>query len=189
MTVLVYNKDDVLTRLENLPHEKRLAFAAACCERLVGNYVAFKSDTGWGDQSALQNAIARIWSCSVGAAIAPDEVHQLTEACESVAPDADHFESLFTASAQDAVFAVCSILDYLQDRDIAKLGQCSSYPVDSVDLYVQETENLAANASDLEERIREHRLMQQEIKRQYTDLSLLESGGSVDELRHRASRR
>lgn len=185
--MLTYDKNEIGRQLEELPHEKRVAFAAACCERLIGNYVAFMNESGWGDESPLRNAINQVWKCSLGNPITSDEIQQLTEKCESVAPDSEEFDALLTASAQDAVFAVCSAFDYLRDNDISKLVQCSSYPVDSVDLYVQEIENMAPNSTDLEERIREHRLMQQEIERQISDLSTLRSGGSVEELRDRAT--
>ena len=45
-----------------------------------------------------------------------------------------------------------------------------------VDMYVQELENMPANAPDLESRIRLHVMMQQELERQEDDLSALEAG-------------
>lgn len=183
--MLTYDKGEVLRQINSLPPNERLAFAAACCERLLPNYLAFKNDVGWGDEKPLRNALDRVWEYASGAVIIPDDVRALLPVCESVTPDADDFQVLLTGPAQDAVFAICNTLDYLLNGNTASLAECSAHAIDTVDLYVQETENIPPQSSDLESRIREHHLMQREIQRQCDDLSQLRQSQSIDEIRER----
>ncbi len=183
MTLLEYDKDSLQKRLSSLPHEKRLAFGLSCCERLIGNYVAFRKDEGWGDETVLRTTLERLWSLLSGHILRPKEIAELTNNCEAVAPNSDNFDALLTSAAQDAVFAICSVLDYLADGEVSRLARTSGYAIDSIDLYVQEIESMSANLPDLEERIRAHPLMQREIGHQYRTLEFLEEGGSASQVR------
>lgn len=180
MASLIYDKAEVQRRLCALTPNSGLAFASSCCERLLPNYSVFRSEVNWGNDAPLRQALDRLWALSSGAAVQPNEISNLTAQCEAVAPDAEDFDSLFTASAQDAVLAICSALDFVSTNDILKLVQCSSYAIDTVDLYVQEIDKMPANSPDLETRIRNHHLMQREIKHQYGDLSQLELSVPID---------
>jgi gentisate 1,2-dioxygenase len=68
--------------------------------------------------------------------------------------------------AQDACLAICQVLDYLQYGAVKHLVQAASYAIDSVDLYVQEIENMHPNSKNLEQQILGHPLMQMELHRQ-----------------------
>lgn len=100
--------------------------------------------------------------------------------CESVGPDSDDFESLYTSFAQDACFAVCSLLDYLLKRDAARIVQAVRYATDSVDHFVQEIENMAPNDPELEQKIVTHPLMQRELAQQEKELQMIEQASSLD---------
>jgi len=186
MVVLAYDNAEILRRLNGLSHNHRLAFGASCCERLFGNYVAFKKEVQWGNEIPLRQSLDKIWDIASGEATSLEEIARLGEACESVAPDADDFDSLLTASAQDCVFAICYVLDYIRDGNIEELARSSSYPVDTVDLYVQEIEGMVPNSEGLEDRIRQHELMQHEIVRQHNDLTMLENADGINVVKQHA---
>ncbi|MGL1558168.1 hypothetical protein ACSTIJ_23390, partial [Vibrio parahaemolyticus] len=88
----------------------------------------------------------------------------------------------------DAVFAVCSLLDFVHQRDIKKLVNAVRYPTDSIDLYVQETAQMDAQDPKLESMILAHPLMQQELMRQQRDIDELRRGtrDSIDRVLQRA---
>jgi uncharacterized protein YjaG (DUF416 family) len=189
MAIFTYDRDVVLERIKNLRDSSRIAFGVACCERLVPNYAAFSHEVQWGNENVLKETIERLWEHCLEKCLLQGEVERLTKACELAAPDSEAFSSPLTTFAQDAAFAVCSVLDYLSEHRVEKIAQASSYAIDTVDLYVQEVENMKPNTADLEERIKNHPLMQNEIGNQLADLDFLENGGSIQELRSRCHQR
>lgn len=164
-----FNGDALLKRLKQLRDKQQLAFGASCCDRLLPNYLAFQNDTGWGDIEPLQKALDLVWSFLEGQSYSADNIRQLAALCENVAPDSEDFTSLYVSFAQDACFAICGLLDFLLVSDARKIVQAATYAMSSVDLYVQEIENMESNAPDLEQKILAHPLMQRELKKQRED--------------------
>ena len=77
--------------------------------------------------------------------------------------------------------AVCCLLDYLIENDVDKVVQVAAYATDSVDLYVQEIEDMAPNDPLLEQKILKHHLMQRELKQQEKDLKAIEMASVLDQ--------
>lgn len=170
MIEIRFDEKSLLTRLEPLSDRQRLLFGTACAERLFGNYVRFAREVEWGNDVALRRALDAAWkTCSGSAPDGPTLARLLVE-CEAAAPESEEFDSLFTASAQDAVFATCSLLDFIGAQSIEKIVASARYPTDSIDLYVQELEGMSAHDPTREDKILRHPLMQQELWRQRRDL-------------------
>ncbi len=156
-----------------LDFKHRIAFAAACCERLLPHYIAFTRETSWGDAQKLANILDMIWKHIEEKEIAKKELQKLSSDCEKIIPDADAFTGVLKDYAQDASIAVCLVLDYLLTNNIDSLVYVAEHAVDTVDLYVQESENMDSNDPKLEDRISRHPLMQKELAKQGDDLNLL----------------
>lgn len=152
---------------------KRLVFGALCCERLLPNYLTFQKEAGWGDFAAVRKALDYVWAHVYGSAQQNAEIVDASSACELAAPSADDFTSLYVTAAQDACFAVCSLLDYVLENDIDKIVQAATYATDSVDLFVQETDGIEPGDPGLEAKILRHPLMQKELERQASDLEAI----------------
>lgn len=75
--------------LAQLPPLHRVAFAAACCERLLPNYDAFCRMYDWGNPEVPRAALNEVWEILAGKPVAPSTVLQLREYCsrEDVFPD------------------------------------------------------------------------------------------------------
>ncbi len=181
-----YDKSLVRSAVTNLPHQHRIAFGALCCERLFGSYSAFVQDMDWGDEALLRRVIDLIWQLVQDPIVTDEVVRSAISACEAGAPDADEFDSLYTGPAQNAVFAICSTLDYVLSHQVERLVQTSSFAIDTVDLFVQELEDMPTISPGLESRISDHSLMQREILRQMDDLQFLSGDISPSEIRVRA---
>lgn len=176
-----FNAERLRSRLEKLDRRRQLAFGAACCERLLPNYEAFQMDASWGKFNAIRHALDLVWSHLRGVLVTNRGITQAIASCESVAPVSDVSDSVYVAAAQDACFAVCSLLDYMAEPDVNRIVQAATYATDSVDLYVQEIENMASNDPDREANILAHRLMQRELLQQEHDLEAVERGVAIDE--------
>jgi len=190
MPSLTYSKEVTQHQLELLPSRSRVAFGLSCCERMLPNYMAFKREVKWGDEQPLRKALDELWKHVEGETMDTAKVRSLTKECEVVAPDSENFSALLTTAAQDACFAICSVLDYVLQENPERIAKASSFAIDTLDLYIQElqdgfsnTPTLVSNTPERQERIRLHPLMQCELARQDTDLKLLASNPDLKSLK------
>lgn len=65
------------------------------------------------------------------------------------------------------------------ENDVDKIVQAATYATDSVDLYVQEIENMSPNDPTLEKKILAHHLMQRELAQQEENLKMIEQTPSL----------
>lgn len=176
-----FNGSALNDRLKKLNNKRQLAFGALCCERLLPSYLAFQRDAGCGDIALVRKALDCVWTFLRDQPLSSEEIKNVTASCESAVPNSDDFVSLYVTSAQDACFAVCGLLGYLLESDVGKVVQVATYATDSVDLYVQEIENMAPNDPQLEQKILLHPLMQRELTQQEDDLKAIEQVPSLSQ--------
>lgn len=188
-----FSEKQTLDALSQMETHQFLAFGAACCERMMPNYNVFVREVGWRDAEPLRNALDAVWAACDGKSFSHVELRKLLSRCEECAPDSDDFTSLYTASAQDAVFAVCCLLDFLLDGDVGRIVSVARSATESVDLIVQEREGMDPSDPLREQKILENLLMQQELVRQRRDLQDVShispgDGGALRAFRSRAQR-
>jgi hypothetical protein len=63
MSVKTYVQEQVDRRINRLTRESRVAFAAACAERLAPAYRAFADERRGDDLTLVTDALSRVWSC------------------------------------------------------------------------------------------------------------------------------
>lgn len=173
MTESAFNEKWLASQVALLQKHQRIAFGATCCERIIPNYLSFHQEERWGDIEALRAALDFVWNAALLGPSDVQAVRTLLSKCEALAPDSEGFDSLYTTSAQDAVFAVCSLLDFMLISEPNCIVNTARYPIDSIDLFVQECENMCPEDRNLERRILEQPLMQQELVRQNRDLRVV----------------
>ena len=61
-TALSFNEVGLIASVEQLPRQLRVAFGAACAQRLQTAYAEFCACTGRGDLRALEAILLRLWS-------------------------------------------------------------------------------------------------------------------------------
>lgn len=159
--------------LARLAPWKQVAFMASTCERMLPNFDRFAAESGVGDPRVLRRGLDAVWSW-VESDRAPDELGPLQDEVEWQAPNTESFSSPFTSAALDAANAVAIALDAVGDPDSASAVEVAGLARDTIDLHVQEVEDLDPNAPGLQKAIRRHPLMQAELRRQREDFAYLE---------------
>lgn len=150
------------TQVPTLTTSAKAAFAYAICERLTLHYQAFFEAEGWGNLLVLQSALALLKQ-AVFVAPAVADVHQTYHLVEEVTPDSDDFGSSLGSFALDACCAILAALDFtLDERDHAVL-EVATCARNTVDLYVQEVEELEPSDPHLEQKIGCSPYMVQEV--------------------------
>ena len=170
MQFLEYDELDV--PLQQLETWKQIAFMATVGERMFMNYLRFFDETGVGDPSVLRYAFDLAWDWMESGTV-PKNIDSVEAACEQQAPDTASFRSPYTSAALDAANVAVEILEAIAHPEQAKPLEVTSLARDSIDLFVQEYENLDPNSVHFEEKILRNALMQKELRRQRDVLSEL----------------
>ncbi|MEM7351021.1 MAG: DUF416 family protein [Acidobacteriota bacterium] len=159
-----YSIEQLKQALEELSDRKLLLFMLSCAERMIPSYSAFSRRTRFGDVSTLRIALDLAWS-QLDKENGPPAVAPLVESCKKLAPDTEDFVDPLVSSALDSAVATVLVVESLASPELSANNalEVAVLARDSVDLFVQECEALPPGAVDLEDRIRDHALMQREL--------------------------
>ncbi len=182
MRNLVFDEVALEMQLSRLSDDGVFAFGILCCERMFPNYVAFTKQHNWGDANLLRQTLDDCWDCLVTGRKklgAPG----IRRKCEEAAPDTEEFESVLVSPALDAALSVASLVEMSESHNVKCALTIATFARDTVDMFVQDLENMDANHPGIEECIRTHSMMQRELDRQQIDIDLLFSEYEIAALR------
>lgn len=170
-----FNEKALRQRVERLSPQARLAFLLSCGERLAPNYTAFRDRHGWGDFAPLQQALDLGWKALAREPLERSEIEACHARCEEAIPHPDDFTSDYYVSGALDAGVVCSLVtQLLLEDDPGKVVEGAAQARDTVDMHVQELEDMNPRDPDLEGKILRHPVMQRELRRQREDLTRLE---------------
>ncbi|HEY0332292.1 MAG TPA: DUF416 family protein [Stenotrophomonas sp.] len=167
-----FNETSLLLRATGMPGWMRIAFMVYCCERMLPHYRYFSDEAGFGDRGALRGALDDAWTW-IESGTLRGCISTLVLACEKQAPDTGNFSSIYTSAALDAATATAITVGATSDPTVAHLIDVASLARDTVDLFVQKSEDIEPNESHFEERILASPLMQAELRIQKESLEFL----------------
>ena len=119
---LLHNQMDVLEKeLEQLPPNHRIAFAAACCERLYPNCGPVEREIKQRfpkESNSLRKALDKIWMFLASKEVGEEEIRQQISFCEQLRanfeedPSSPYYETMrYIAEAQNAIYTIHSTLE------------------------------------------------------------------------------
>lgn len=167
-----FNEDELKQKLVKLPFWKQLVFLLIVCQRLIPSFRAFAAETGGEGSTQLRGLLAKTWDSLLNGVSHTDFSSEAALA-ESLAPDTEDFDSVLVSSALDAAVAISLLMKAFSDQQTDTIVEAVTLVIDSVDMYVQELEDMDPANPDLEENILGHELMQNELRRQREDLEFL----------------
>jgi uncharacterized protein YjaG (DUF416 family) len=175
-----FEEQSLRGQLSSLQPSGLVMFALSCAERMLPNYRRFVREHGWGNETALRAALDLGWRWLEQAPADAEIAESIREVCEEQAPNTEDFATISVSSALDAANAAAIVAGLVVEPDVEKVIELASYARDSVDMFVQELEQMPPGAPDLEERIRLHPLMQRELVNQREAIESILSGITVE---------
>jgi uncharacterized protein YjaG (DUF416 family) len=184
-------REEIKSSLSTISSKGHVLFAVLICERLYPNYVAFQKTFNWGNHEVLQEAIALLRQYLIKEDLFEEsEIEEIIERVDTITPHTEKFPGIITSFALDACTSVYSTLSYLLDKNVDNIADVASYARDTVDMYIQEIEDLKANDPKLEEKIAGNEFMilerraQRELLKKLSVMNLEKvSDKLIDELR------
>ena len=171
--------------LEKLPPMHRIAFAAACCERLLPNYNAFSRSANWGDPSVPRMALDEVWQVLQGKSVDNAKINELLE--EILREDWEDSDELidgdYAIEAVDALSAIQTTLQACLEPSVELVRYVAKGAAGSVELFVANTDkSILALRYGPEEReaIANHPWLVRELAKQSEDLQRLQETPTLD---------
>ncbi len=184
MSVLRHDEKVLWSQLERLPDRLRVAFAAACAQRQVPNYVRFSKAARRGRPDILIGALNCLWDDLLGRQATEPNLRRQLDACMSLLPEEQEAYGRLGYYAEDAVSAAAYAIGARLSSDIQKVIWAARMAYNALDEFVgAETPGSGAIDQKEEERILSHSLVQAELRRQQVDLAQLQKieVGSIGE--------
>lgn len=184
--------------LRVMPPHQCVAFAAACCERMLPAYEAFSTMEQWGDATRLRQALDIAWSVAAQSNIDRGKIRSALEACDDTVPDSDDFNSIFASGAQNAANGIAYTLEYCLDHgDVEKVVLPARLAVEAIEQYLNQACLPTPSDQEVYKRfdrwVKASPLMQAELESQAVDLEAIRATELLDdavlqELRERSKK-
>lgn len=160
-------REKIKKDLIRLPREGCLLFAALTSERLYPNYVYFYNTFNWGNPKILEEAISVVFQFLISKdSIDRSEILTLIEEVDLITPNTEDFSEIYVSFALDACTSVYSTLNFILDQKLEHIIDVAVYARDTVDMFIQERDDINSFTIDIENKISNDPLMIREKKRQ-----------------------
>lgn len=166
-----------------LSHFHKVAFAAACCEKLIPNYNAFCRIENWGNPIVPRKALDEVWQILHGKPVNQIKIARLKADCgsEDVCPDLDkNYDFYYCWEAQEALMALDNTLQACIEPSASLVSYVAKNARDTVEIWItgkDESVKIIWQGDDeekLKEAISNHSLAVREIAKQEEDLQRLQ---------------
>ena len=95
-----------------------------------------------------------------------NEILGLIEKVDCVTPDTERFSEIYVSFALDACTSVYSTLNYINDHELGHIIDVAICATDTVDMFIQERDDIGFSTIDIEDRISNDPLRIREKMRQ-----------------------
>ncbi len=183
MSILRHDEEDLWKQLERMPNRLRVAFATACAQRQVPNYVRFTEVAGQGHPDVLIDVLNCLWDDLLGRLATEPKLRQQLDACMSLLPEESAACDGLEYYAEDAVSAATYAIEARLFSDIQPVIWAARRAYNALDEFAGSESPGGAIDQEEEERILSHPLVQAELRRQRADLMQLQKIkiGSINE--------
>ena len=187
MNMHFFEFDTLKKQLEELRPLHQVAFAAACCERMLPNYNAFCRQVDWGDPHVPRNALDEVWQILAGKPVDATRIEQLIEDCgrEDIFPgDLDFGDDCLESqeALQSIIYTLAACLDSTTQR-IVKVAKSTRYTIETHIPYRDDTFDVTWEKDGEEtfcEAIANHPLAVREMAKETEDLRRLKETEILD---------
>lgn len=170
---LTFDAEKLRRRLNRLPPRHVLTFGVWLLERMLPNFAKFSAETQFEGVSILDEVVTYAWRVIETGDKDSLRAPSVT-LCESILPDTEDFDSLYTSSALDAAVSACNLLLFIEKNQTDLVVEMAGLARDTADLLIQFSSPDWAYTKEFDETVRNHPLMQLELSCQESDIAFLE---------------
>jgi len=173
--MLTFERKQVMDRIDPLPKRLRVAFAAACGERQLPNYVRTSGFNAIGTPNAVTRMLGELWDSAERNSFDMEKLRRDVDVCDQLIADYNNgtFAGIEFDVAEDAVASLAYALDTALSggsQETMWAAECAS---NALYAYIIERFEVDINAPHARSFIYSFPIMQAELSRQQTDLAEL----------------
>jgi uncharacterized protein YjaG (DUF416 family) len=171
-----FDEEKLRRSLATLSSEQRVAFAAACAQRLLPAYQSYQRTRDNIAAKHVAEALDLVWQDLAGKPISASELRGQIDWCMANIPreDAEAWVPE-QAAAEDAVAALAYALRCRQGGEPQEAAWAARRVYEALDHFVTSRDDVDVNVSGTEDHVRADPLIQAELERQERDLLELQS--------------
>ena len=173
--------DKILKSLEKLNNQQLIVFCYLCSSYTIDNYNFFSKKYNWGDVLVLSNTLDIIKIQSLNSNYKISNLTELINSVNREIPDTNNFSTILCSFALDSGNCILETLNFIKTSELERVKDISLFCRDTVDMYIQEINDMDYNNPKFEEEIGKHELMISELARQEDIIKNLKLENEFDE--------
>lgn len=158
--------DSLRPLLLQLPVTHQVVLAALTCEKMLPSISQFDKQERKPGRPLFEEAIEALLAFGLGRSLPMTAYQQLQDQLATFWPDLDESDNDFASYAFDACGALAEALLLVEEKETAHLLSCLTAATDTIDMYVQDLQELTLSPSELNAFIDASPVMKQERHRQ-----------------------
>lgn len=158
--------EKILKSLEKLNDQQLIAFCYLCSKYMIDNYIFFSKKYNWGDIFILNDTLNTINKILISKKKENINLNKMILSVDKQIPDTNDFSSLLCSFALDSSNCILETLKFINTNKVENVKNVATFCRDTVDMFIQEIEDLNYNDTKIEEDISNHELMLSELCRQ-----------------------
>jgi uncharacterized protein len=172
------HESELAEKLTALPQRLRAAFAAACAQRQLPNYLASSSVNPTGDPTAIMPVLNDLWDAIETGSFDRAKLQKGLDSCELLVSDEDtkYFDGI--EYADDAVYSLLYAIDTALGDGVEEAVWAARRPLEALSVYVRRRCGIESTPESVH-RVRAHALSRAEVERQQSDLTDLRHAANV----------
>lgn len=158
--------DSLRPLLLQLPVTHQVVLAALTCEKMLPSISQFDKQERKPGRPLFEEAIEVMLAFGLGRSLPMTAYQQLQDQLATFWPDLDESDNDFASYAFDACGALAEAILLVEEKETAHLLNCLTAATDTIDMYVQDLQELTLSPSELNAFIDASPVMKQERHRQ-----------------------
>lgn len=170
--MLTFDREQMRDEIEALPKRLRVAFATACAQRQLLNYVRTSGNNPTGNPEAARRMLRDLWDSIEHNTFDLEKIQPALALCDALIPSYKvPFEGI--EFAEDAILSLFYALETALSGASQETVSAAQHALSALDEYIIERFNLDINGPNAESHVESFPIMQAELSRQQVDLAEL----------------
>lgn len=175
------NTNEINKSLQSFNNQQLLAFGYLCSTHLLNNYQNFSEKYNWGNVDILQNVLNVVREKLLNNSFVVPDIDTLIDSVDQEIPDTNDFPTILCSFALDAGNTVLETLNFLETNNSQRIYDIVTFCTDTIDMYIQERDDMSYDDPSFEKKIVEDELMTNELSRLTEIVNSLKQTNKFDE--------
>lgn len=175
--------EQIKNDIQALNKRNKIVYCLLISEKLLPNYKYFCNIYKFGEIKKLEQIIDILYDYVFDKInVSHEEINIYLNEIEEITPDTNDYSTILVSFALDACTAIISTLNFIKSENDNHVLDVASYARDTVDMFIQERDDLDLNNRELETLIENDNLMKKEKEKQKRIIEYLKKHDIINKM-------